>query len=155
VTGAVIEGSYRAGWQDKLHGASNEEIAGSQAKSADAAMKQQQSKMLPEDAIGATSDYYGVVGKSKAISNSLTVAESVVSPTGVFEMVGKIVGAGIGGLIGFGAGLLAAETGAPITLAIAGGRIGSEYGANLGRRFDYPGAGEANYNEWEGYAADR
>jgi len=32
VTGAVIEGSYRAGWQDVLHGASNEEIAGSQAK---------------------------------------------------------------------------------------------------------------------------
>ena len=154
VTGAVIEGSYRAGWQNKLHGDSNKEFADAQAKTADQAMKQQQPKVLPEDAVGAANDYIGIISKSKVVSNSLTVAESVVSPTGVSEMVGRIVGS-IGG---FGIGAAAGAGGGPggsVVLGIFGAHVGANSLGNFGKQFDYPGAGNLNDNEWEGYTGQR
>jgi len=155
VAGAIIEGSYMAGWQNKAHGLSKDKIAAARVKNANATTKQQESKILPEDVIDTANDYYDAVGKNKALSNSLTVAKSVVKPTGVFEMVGGIVGGGIGGIIGFGAGLLSGQPGGAVTLALAGADMGSQWGANFGRRFDYPGAGQLNYNEWEGYVENK
>jgi len=151
VTGAVIEGSYRAGWQKTLHGLSDEEFSKAQAKSADKTMgnavKQQKAMqnnngVLPEDAIGAGSDYYDVLGK-KGVAGALQVAEAVVTPSGPFEMIGRFVGGGLGGMIGFGLGLLSCEPGGPIILAIAGNRVGADIGGDFGRRFDNPGAGNA------------
>jgi len=119
--------------------AAAEEISRSATRPKNAA---ESSKVLPEDAIGAGSDYYDVLGK-KGVASALQVAEAVVTPSGPFEMIGRFVGGGLGGIIGFGIGLLSGEPGGPVILAWAGGRLGAYRGGNFGRRFDNPGAGNA------------
>jgi hypothetical protein len=99
--------------------------------------------VYPEDVLGGVGSYFDVL-ELKATSLVAQVGEAIFSPTGTGEMIGRIVG-GIGGF-----GVTTAMTRNPL-VGVFGGYQGARYLGNLGSRFDYPGAGSLNYNEWEGY----
>ena len=166
--GGLIEGSYKAGWQDTMHGTprkvkkaaisgqtqtavdigqSEGGVEGRAKAEADIAKSNTKTEVSvdlnsnqPAEGIGIAKTMYSAAGLTKH-AGALQIAANVLDTSGPFEFTGKLIGSAIGAVAGAAAGSLYGPPGI-FWGTVLGGYAGSKTVGTFMRRFDSPYAGK-------------